>query len=283
MTVIEKVLNNNAVLVGFPDGQKVVAVGKGIAYQRHAGDEILLDDSSIQIYKNDATVLINKLSELLDGIPVEHVKVSNEIIANAKTKMGKVDERVLLSLIDHLSFAIERYQKGIEFYDTLWELQSLYPEEFTVAKESLDIISNRLGVRLPDSEASFIAFHFVAANTDGLGKARDSMRLIKGILDIVETDLPNQNIRQSPKFSRFMTHLKYLAGLILNPSGGSETNKSLSSLHLLFKNVKVETKIVDRIGTFLRLNYQYTMSDDDRNYLILHLHEVTKYIKEQNG
>ncbi|MDR1033234.1 MAG: PRD domain-containing protein [Bifidobacteriaceae bacterium] len=276
---IQKILNNNAVLASMPNGQKVVVIGKGIAFKKRTGDEVQVNDTHVKIYKPEKEGLVQKLSQLLDEIPIEHIKVSNEIIDTARKMLGNIDERIFLTLIDHISFAIERQEQGIEFHDTLWEIQSLYPREFEVAGFAIDIIQHRLGVRLPRAEASFFAFHFVNANTDVLSKARDMMQLITGILDIIKAEFDCMISENDPKYARFMTHLKYFSGIVLHSKqNGSEYPKSgmNSLLNLAFQNLKAERRVVDKIGDYVSATYDYQMSDDDRNYLILHLKQIKK-------
>lgn len=280
---IVKVLNNNAVLVVAPNRQKIVAIGKGLAFGKHPGDIIMLDDSHIKLYKHEKEGLIRKLSKLLEEIPIEHIKIANEIISQARKHLGYVDERIFLTLIDHLSFAIERHEQGIEFHDTLWEIQSLYPREFEAARISTAIIKNRLNVELPESEVSFFAFHFVNANADNLSKARDSMVLIQGVLDIINHEF-NQTIEQSdPKYSRFMTHLKYFSGMILNSPNDSKSldvepnsTGTIPLMDYMLMNLGPEKKVASKVEKFVKAQYNYDMSVDDKNYLILHLKQIVK-------
>lgn len=67
-------------------------------------------------------------------MPEEHILLGEEIISYAEEKLGiKLNEHIHISLTDHLSFAIERSQKGINIKNKLInEIRLLYHEEFDI-------------------------------------------------------------------------------------------------------------------------------------------------------
>ena len=75
-------------------------------------------------------------------------------------------------------------RQGVEYPNhLLWEITNFYPAEFAVGLQALDIISERLGYRLPRDEAGFIALHIVNAEIDG--KMADMVRITEMIRKIV--------------------------------------------------------------------------------------------------
>lgn len=71
-------------------------------------------------------------------------------------KIAKIHNNNVVT--DHCHFAIERYKQGMVIRNVLlWEIKRLYQNEFALGLEALDIIEQRLGVRLPEDEAGFIA------------------------------------------------------------------------------------------------------------------------------
>ena len=155
-----KVINNNIVKSLDSDNHEVIVVGKGLGFKKKTGDYI--DKELIaKIYTSKDRKESNKLTELLERMPLEHIQVSNEVISFAKVSLGrKLNDNIYLTLTDHISFALERYSKGIILKNALlWEIKRFYSHEFLIGKEALSIIHKRLGVNLPEDEAGFIALH----------------------------------------------------------------------------------------------------------------------------
>ncbi|MER2057629.1 MAG: PRD domain-containing protein, partial [Niallia sp.] len=98
---------------------------------KKAGDAI--DESKIEnMYLSSKEWNVNKLTQMLSSIPLEHIQVANEIISFAKVSLGKkLSENVFLTLTDHISYAIERYENGMEIKNALlWEIKRFYNHEF---------------------------------------------------------------------------------------------------------------------------------------------------------
>lgn len=50
-----------------------------------------------------------------------------------------------MSLTDHINFAIQRNQKGLDIKNALlWETKRLYKDEFAIGKEALVMVKTRL-------------------------------------------------------------------------------------------------------------------------------------------
>ena len=70
----------------------------------------------------------------------------------------ELNEKLVLGLSDHISFAIERQKQGLSLANTLLlEIKKFYTDEYRLGQAALDIIEEQLGVRLPEDEAGFIA------------------------------------------------------------------------------------------------------------------------------
>lgn len=82
--LIKKVFNNNVVLAVGEDENELIVMGRGIAFQKKAGD--LIDESKID--KVFVEGLSNKLTELLKDTPQNHLELADEIIQNAKSQLS---------------------------------------------------------------------------------------------------------------------------------------------------------------------------------------------------
>jgi beta-glucoside operon transcriptional antiterminator len=269
---IVKIFNNNAAAMINDKGQECIAIGKGIVYGKKVGESIDATHA-VKIYKPTGHGLAEKLSSIVEEIPLEHVKVCNEIVGSARRELGQVDDKIFLTLIDHISFAIERYSKGMIFSDTLWEIQRVYPNEYRVGLMALDIINVRLGVQLPANEATFIAFHFLNANGTSIQNARRGLKLIEGILNIVREHFVFDE--DSNYFMRFMTHLRFFAGRVIDSSPNKiKPSKENKFLLRLLDETSDEKTCVEEIAAFVETNYGHAVTRDEKGYLIIHINSI---------
>lgn len=272
--IIRKVINNNVAVVLNEKGKECVVIGKGVTFGKKVGESI---DAShaIKMYKSSGQGLAERVSDIIESIPFEHIKVCNEIVSVSRRELGQVDDKIFLTLLDHISFAIERHNKGMEFDNILWEAKRLYPSEYRVGQMALDIIENRLNVRLPDSEATFIAFHLLNANGTSMIKAQNDLHLIEGILNIIKTHFNIELNEESHQFARFMTHLRFFAGRISDASSSKlKPGKEDSVLLQLLSEMSDERICADKIAEYVMAEFEHTVSQDEKSYLIIHIHNI---------
>ncbi|WP_297247216.1 PRD domain-containing protein [uncultured Brachyspira sp.] len=66
-----------------------------------------------------------------------------------------LNKNIYITLTDHIDFAIERFERGIEFKNVLyWEIRKIYKKEFEIGQYALNIIEKHFGVRLPEEEVA---------------------------------------------------------------------------------------------------------------------------------
>ncbi len=223
---IEKIINNNLVRSINDKGQHVILMGCGIGFQKKVGSQV--DESKItQIYTlQDKS---SKLEELLTRVPEEHIKTANEVINYIKSSLGKkLNDNIYITLTDHISFAVERFKKGIVVKNALlWEIRRFYNHEYLIAKEALQIIKRRLNVELPEDEAGFIALHIVNAsmNSVDLGITTEMTKVIDRILSIVKYHFKVDIDEYSLHYERFLTHLKFFVQRVFTDAEIDEPDK----------------------------------------------------------
>ena len=179
---IKKVINNNIICAVDEDGSELIATGRGLGYQRRTGERV--DESLVQkVYRMVDRGRQRRLRELVEEIPLEHLALTEELVSLIRQQLDQpLNESLLITMADHISFAIRRQQQGIAFENPLCgAVMSYYPAEYRLGRECLRQIRERLGVELPESEASFLALHIVNAelNTE-MSQMMDITRLIEG-------------------------------------------------------------------------------------------------------
>ena len=161
---IKKIINNNILCAVDEKGNELIVTGRGIGFQRHRGE--LLDPSTVErIYRMEEKTVQRRLQELVEKIPVEHLNLTEDLIGHIKTQIPqKLNESLLITLADHISFAILRKTQGVAFSNPLkGAIMCYYPTEYQLGLYCLKMIRQQLGVALQEDEAAFIALHIVNA------------------------------------------------------------------------------------------------------------------------
>lgn len=273
---IKQVLNNNAV-IATDNNQEVVVMGKGLAFQKKPGQTV--DGSRIEkTFILKSRDIADKLVELMQDVSEEYLDLSYRIIEIAKNNLPyKLDDYLYVALTDHLSFAISRHNNGIDLKNPLlWEIRKYYRQEFQTAVQALDIIEKEAGVRLQEDEAASIALHLVNSQMSGenMESAVQVTQMVDDILTIVRYYFKLTLDEQSVSYERFLTHLRFFAIRLTNEEKEQEPPDLF-----LYEQVKNKYqsayKCVERISDYINKEHDWTISENEKMYLTLHIQRVT--------
>lgn len=273
--IIEKVINNNIVSAYDETGKEVVVMGRGIGFGARAGT-VINEDRIEKIFRIKSQSVADQFKELIANMPLEHAKISNDIITYAKKTLKlKLNQSIYVTLTDHINFAIERCQKGINLENALlWEIKRFYPQEYELGRYAIDLIQKRLDVALPEDEAGFIALHFVNAEygTD----IRDALHFpdqMKDILGIVSRELGIQLDEGTLHYERFITHVKFLLQRVyrkeLLPNEESELADMMQCKY------PREYACSQKIAEYIEKTANCKLSGEEIMYLSIHIRRVT--------
>ncbi|KAA6447313.1 BglG family transcription antiterminator LicT [Bacillus swezeyi] len=271
---IAKVINNNVISVLNEQGQELVVMGRGIAFQKKPGEQV--DKTRIEkIFRLDNKDVSERFKTLLDEIPIEFMEMSEEIISYAKMKLGKkLNDSIYVSLTDHIHFAVERHKKGLDIKNALlWETKRLYKDEFAIGKEALKIIANKTGITLPEDEAAFIALHIVNAElNEEMPNIVNITKVMQEILSIVKYHFHINFDEESLHYYRFITHLKFFAQRLF--SGTYMESKD----DFLFETVKNKYRdayvCTNKIRQYIQKEYQHDLTSEELLYLTIHIERI---------
>lgn len=273
--IIEKVINNNIISAYEKSGAEVIVMGRGIGFKKKQG-EIVPADQISKIFRIKSRTLTEQFKELLANMPLERVRISDEIISHAKDHLKlKLNQSIYVTLTDHINFAIERVSQGIEPQNALlWEIKRFYPQEFQLGIYALELIQDRLGILLPEDEAGFIALHFVNAEygTD----IRDAVKFpdqMQAIVDIVERDLGILLDESSLHYERFMTHIKFLIQRIYRKELLSSEDRELSLL--MQRKYPREYQCSVKVAEYIMQATGSRLSEEEIMYLSVHIRRVS--------
>jgi beta-glucoside operon transcriptional antiterminator len=273
---IEKVLNNN-VIVSIKDKKEVIVMGRGIAFNKRAGDDIN-EEQVEKIFTLEDEDVTKKFKTLISDIPLEYMELSEKIIQYAKIQLGKkLNDSIYISLTDHIHYAIERYQNNLPIKNgLLWETKQLYKEEFEIGIEALNMICDHFNVILPEDEAGFIALHIVNAQlNEDMTNTVDMTKVIQDILTIVKYHYKMEFDENSLNYYRFITHLKFFAHRLVK--GNHYNNENEDDLFSVIKNKYPEAyRCSEKIRKFVENQYKYQLTDEEMLYLTIHIERVVK-------
>lgn len=273
--IIEKVINNNIISAYEKSGAEVIVMGRGIGFKKKQGEVVPADQIS-KIFRIKSRTLAEQFKELLANMPLERVRISDEIISHAKDHLKlKLNQSIYVTLTDHINFAIERVSQGIEPQNALlWEIKRFYPQEFQLGIYALELIQDRLDILLPEDEAGFIALHFVNAEygTD----IRDAVKFpdqMQAIVDIVERDLGILLDESSLHYERFMTHIKFLIQRIYRKELLSSEDRELSLL--MQRKYPRDYQCSLKVAEYIMQATGSRLSEEEIMYLSVHIRRVS--------
>lgn len=272
---IARIINNNVVVILDEHQREQVVMGRGLGFQKHIGD-ILDKDKVEKVFALQSDVLVSRLSELLSQIPLEVLAACDRIIALSRERLGSLQESLYITLTDHCHFAIERQKKGMVIRNVLlWDIKRLYPKEFLLGQAALEILEKRLGVRLAEDEAGFIALHLVTAQLNSeMPEVIHVTRMMQEILHIVKYQLTLEYDEESLSYQRYVTHLKFFAQRMLSRNAVADDD---TTLHAAVKdNYQHAWRCAEKINRHLAAEYQRELTTEEIMFLAIHIERVRK-------
>ncbi len=272
--IIKKILNNNVVTSTSENGQEIIVVGNGIGWKQKVGQEI--EDSKIEkIFRMDTASSTAKLKQLFIEVKIESINASTEIIEYAQKNLNKdLNKNIYITLTDHIDFAIERFERGIEFKNALyWEIRKIYKKEFEIGQYALNIVEKHFGVRLPEEEAAAIATYIINAEFDGNMSHTESMiRIVKKAINVVSLFVGKQLDEDSLDYQRFVTHLLFFAQRVIEQKFLEVKSDCL--VDTIKKEYPQEYKCARKIADFVSREYDIEIGDEETTFLAVHIIRV---------
>ena len=275
---IKKIINNNILCAVDDKGNELIVTGRGIGFQRHRGETI--DTALIErTYRMEEKTGQRKLRELVEKIPIEHLSLTEGLIKHITSQIPqKLNESLLITMADHISFAILRKAQGVEFSNPLkGSIMCYYPTEYHLGQYCLGVIREHLGVTLHEDEAAFLALHIVNAELNtNMSEMYDITKLIEGTISVVEYFYKKEFDRESLDFNRFVVHLRYFAQRLFQGKMMEDAQGERDEVfrQLIMKNCKEHYKCAQCVADYIKNTYQKNLSDEELIYLTIHLKRI---------
>ena len=275
---IKKVINNNILCAVDEKGREMIVTGRGLGFKRKVGERI---DSGLveKIYHMEGKAEQRKLRELCEQIPMEHLRLTQDLIEYIRGQLATaLNESLLITLADHISFAIKRKQEGIDFSNPLQgAIMCYYPAEYRLGQHCLRVIREQTQTDLSESEAAFIALHIVNAELNtNMTDMYDITRLIEGTLAVVEYYYQRTFDRESLDFSRFAVHLRYFAQRLFQGQAIADSGDENDAMfrQMIARSCKQHYTCAQCIGEYVLNTYHKELSEEELIFLTIHLKRI---------
>ena len=270
MKVIKKI-NTSAALALDSAGHEVVILGKGVGFP--AVPYELEDLSRVERTFYD---IDSKYLGMIRDLPKEILMVSADIAEQAELELDcQLNPNLPLTLADHLSFAIERVKKNFDLTAPIaYDIGHLYPGEYELGKQALQMLEEQTGIRLPQHEAFSVALHLINAETENgdLHSFITMMNIMGEVDDIIERSLNIRLDKDSYNYSRFAAHMRYLIQRL--ETGTQVESRGSSMKRTLMWEYPDIYQCACRVTAHFKESRGWNCSDDETVYLMLHIYRV---------
>ncbi|MEU2686880.1 PRD domain-containing protein [Streptomyces hygroscopicus] len=281
---IKRVIGNNAVLAIDEHDREFVALGRGVGFGVRAG--VRLDSGKVeQVFLASEDAASSQLVELLSETPLVCVRAAARIADLAHEKLGlRATQALILPLADHLHFAMQRAADGTTMeFPLLWEVSQLYPKEFEVGRQAVEIANSVIRVVLDPDEAVALAMHLVNAQfaSPGLGTTMQMTETMAQVFAIIESSFAVTINRHSMNAARFITHLRYVFARV---AAGQQISDPHPTLFDAISNAHPEAMACAvKIRYRIEMAFKTSLTLDEAAYLGLHVARLVMDVRERNA
>ncbi|MCT4564609.1 MAG: PRD domain-containing protein [Maledivibacter sp.] len=269
--LIKKVLNNNVILVQ-QNYQNYILIGKGIGFGRKKGALLKNLDKIEEKFISLNGLDLDDYETFFTTVDPKIIETTQKIIEMLKGGIKEnLDSHGYIALIDHINFAIKRLTEGISIVNPfLFEIKLMYPDEYSLAKKSVDILEQDLKIYIPEAEIGFLTLHIYGARKDkNRNEALENSKMISQIVELVESKLQITLEKNSFLYRRFVMHLM---GIIDRAySKRFDENKFLNKLQ---DDLSYEFNIAYYIVKIMEKTLKVSISEGEIGYIAIHLYKM---------
>lgn len=277
MKVIRQI-NNNAALALDGNGNEVVIMGRGVGFPKMPYELTDLSRVEKTFYGVNPQYF-----GLAADLPQPLMLACAEIAERAEIELDcELNPNLPFTLADHLNFADERLRKGIRVTTPLaYDVRHLYPKETEIAGRALELLRERVGLDLPETEAVNIALHLIDAESEAgdMHSMMMTLEILAQVDGIVERELQIRLNKDSFSYSRFTMHLRYL---IQRLDSGKQVEEHIGGM---LGQIRREYPRIYRcacvVSEYFLNTWGWKCNDEEVLYLVLHIGRLQE--KNANG
>ncbi|MGQ2375098.1 PRD domain-containing protein [Companilactobacillus zhachilii] len=280
MLVVNRVYNNNTVLVDISQKDQAIIQGKGVGFQKRHGDDVSPKQVERIFYLNTDEAK-ERFSTLLKDVPIDITMTSFAIIEMAKKDFNyPVLDYIYVTLTDHIAQTYKHIMAGKYQKSSAPDIRDKYPVEYEIADKAVEMLNHDLNIRFPKDAAQPIALHFI--NAHGTETSEDAEKMeqadfgsnVNKIVQSVFSEYGiTRNITNQNYFDRLMIHLQYLVARIQTDEQDKRIlNQNIESdfQKLYPKSYKIANEICNKIEKGLNI----TLNDNELVYFVIHIQRL---------
>lgn len=275
---VVKILNNNVLVASSPKYEEVVLIGKGIGFNRKKGSSISYQEAEklFVLKGEDEKEQYKKLLPFIDEDTFDLIISAIELIR--KRTEAYLDEHIHIALTDHILFAIDRLMKGMAIKNPFnSETKALYPDEYEVAQEVVEMINDSTNIQLPEGEIGFIALHIHSAVTNkNLSEINQHSQLISQLIATIEDQFGINLNRDEVNYLRLVRHLRYTIDRVLS---GDKVNEPEKITSFLKQEYPLCYNLAWKLIKIMQQTLKKPVFDAEAVYLTMHLQRIQNKIK----
>lgn len=270
MKAIKKINNNVAICVD-NNKKELIAFGKGIGFPAMPYEIQDLSQITMTFYRID-----RRFYKLLEDIPEEVFAISTQIVAKARqTLQCDLNPNLVVGLADHINFAktrMENYSHMKMYFS--YDIEQLYPKETELGRYAVNLIHQKLRIKLPEGEITNIAMHFIDAESEHVVEPGDVNIdiLINEITNQIEDYFSIKLKRDDFSYNRFAMHMRYFLKRIQDGKQFADGNEALF-LAMREDNAKIY-ECAQIVMTYISDKMQTKSTEDEMLYLMIHIHRM---------
>lgn len=252
-------------------------MGSGIAFQKKKND--IVPKAKIEkVFVMEDALEYEKFQEILSTLPMEHIKIAEEIISYAEgVLMAPLNDHIHVALTDHLSFAIERLKQGYVIQNKLLaEIKALYKKEYEIGLWAKQRINEQMNIDIPEDEVGYIALHIHTAkmNRTSVKTTLDVTTFISDVVELVEKEFKIKIKDQSVAYQRLLTHLRFAFQRLQEQEPFHEIDEEM--LQVIKKNHKKAYQVAEKISSMVKTDYGYELPLSEHAYIALHIQRLAE-------
>ncbi len=276
--IVKKVLNNNVIIAEHESYEEAVLIGKGIGFKLQKGDSIEGDhvEKMFTLKGQKEKEQYQKLLPFIEEELLEVIISALELIRNRTNSF--LNEHIHVALTDHILFAINRLLRGLSIRNPfLVETKALYPFEYEIAREVVNLINKKVDVKLPEGEIGFIALHIHSAMLNkNLSEISQHSQLIGTLVNMIEEQLEVTLNKESVDYMRLVRHLRYT---IERVHRGEKVEEPEKITKLLMEEYPLCYNLSWKLIKVMQKTLHKPVFNAEAVYLTLHLQRIQNKVK----
>lgn len=266
----KKALNNGVVLAQNEKGKECILIGKGLGF--NLKENTIINDKEVLFQTFVLNEQTKNFSELIKSIDERIIPIVEEEIMYIQEDMNKsLNENIHVSLIDHIAFAIDRYNKGVEFTNPFnLDIRIIFAKEYMYAQRIIKRINDTFNVKLIEDETGIVAIHIHSAlNNNDVAVDRKKVILIQETMNMICEEFNIEVREESLSYQRLLVHVHYAYERILQ-------NKKIENnmMEYVFEHYSEYCQKLRNVLKKIEVSYDIEICDAEISYLVLHLIRV---------